>query len=179
MSPYRSWINKSSLEIVLGDITQQTTEAIVNSANRNLEPGGGVSGAIHRAAGPELAEECRKLGGCNTTEAKLTKGYNLKAKYVIHTVGPIFRYREKDAIDLRNTYLNCLKLALENGIKSIAFPSISTGIYGYPIREAAEIALTAIKDFLRKNHGINLVRIVLLKDDDFRIYKQTAERLRI
>ena len=137
-----------SFQIVLGDITKAETTAIVNAANTSLLGGGGVDGAIHRAAGPELLKECRKLNGCPTGEAKITKGYRLKAKYVIHTPGP--RYldgKHQEVKLLEECYRNCLNLAIQNGIHDISFPSISTGIYRYPLNEAAEIAVRTIHDY--------------------------------
>jgi len=171
------FIRNSKLEIIKDDITKQDTDAIVNAANQYLSPGGGVSGAIHRAAGAGLAEECRKLGGCKTGEAKITKGYNLKAKYVIHTVGPVYSGSDMDKINLAKCYKNSLLIAKQNKLKSISFPSISTGIFGYPVEEAAEIALKTIYDFLKENSEIQLVRMVLYSQKDYEIYETTATKI--
>jgi O-acetyl-ADP-ribose deacetylase (regulator of RNase III) len=154
-------VNRSRLQFVVGDITAQDTEAVVNAANSRLAPGGGVAGAIHRAAGPDLWEECKKLGGCATGEAKITKGYNLPNRYVIHTVGPVYSGSSKDAGLLRSCYINSLKLADAHDIKSISFPALSTGIFGYPLDEAATVAINAIIDYLDGDTAIETVRMVL------------------
>jgi O-acetyl-ADP-ribose deacetylase (regulator of RNase III) len=170
-------IGNSILELICGDITVQKTEAIANAANRRLSPGGGVSGAIHRAAGPELWEESKKLGGCETGEAKLTDGHNLKAKYVIHTVGPVYSGSADDSQDLKNCYKNSLLLASRKKIKSISFPSISTGIFDYPVKEASMIALKTIADFLKEHQEIKLVRMILFSEGDYKIYKSSLEKI--
>ncbi|MBE0479195.1 O-acetyl-ADP-ribose deacetylase [Candidatus Aerophobetes bacterium] len=172
----RKKIGKSYLELVQGNITEQDTEAIVNAANERLAPGGGVAGAIHRAAGPSLWEECKKLGGCKTGEAKLTSGHNLRATYVIHTVGPVYSGRDKDSEDLKNSYKNSLKLATEKNIRSVSFPSISTGAFGYPVDEAARIALETVVEYLKKD-GVELVRFVLFGKKDFSVYQQTLQKI--
>ena len=165
-------VGSSFLELVQGDITKQHTEAIVNAANERLAPGGGVAGAIHRAAGPELWEECKRLGGCKTGEAKITKGYRLPARYVIHTVGPIYSGNERDAQLLEACYMNSLKLAVERGIKTVAFPAISTGAFGYPMEAAAETALKTTIDFLKQNDEIDLVRFILYDSNALRVHEE-------
>ncbi|MBC7333544.1 MAG: O-acetyl-ADP-ribose deacetylase [Actinobacteria bacterium] len=170
-------VGNSFLELVEGDITMQDTDAIVNAANKRLAPGGGVAGAIHRAAGPKLWEECKTLGGCETGEAKITKGYNLKAKYVIHTVGPVYSGSPEDPVNLEKCYKNSLELASKNNIKTIAFPSISTGAFGYPIKEASEIAIKAIASYLKDHPEIEVVRMVLYGRSDWEVYKETADSI--
>lgn len=171
-------IGQSTLELVEGDITQQDTEAIVNAANPTLLGGGGVDGAIHRAAGPELLEECKTLGGCPTGEARITRGYRLKAKYVIHTVGPVYREAGAKAPQLlASAYRNSLRLASQHGIKTIAFPSLSTGAYGYPIEEAAPIALRTVADYLKDHPEIQLVRFVLFGKAAYQAYEKALREM--
>ena len=163
------------LLVVRGDITREETDAIVNAANCSLLGGGGVDGAIHRAAGPRLLEECRTLGGCRTGEAKITKGYDLKAEYVIHTPGPVWHgggYGEDEL--LRSCYLSCLKLASENGCRTIAFPSISTGVYHFPLDRAARIAVGAIRDYLSAHEEIEEVRMVCFDAHTQQVYETAA-----
>ena len=167
--------NLSKIEIAKGDITKTDVDAIANAANHTLLGGGGVDGAIHRAAGPKLLEECRKLNGCLTGEAKITKGYNLPAKYIIHTVGPIWQGgKNNEPALLRNCYLNSLKLAEKYHLKTIAFPAISTGAYGYPKERAAKIALRTVREYL-KDSKINKVIFVLYTDEDYEIYKRLLD----
>ena len=139
---------KNQIHVVQGDITKLDCNCIVNAANRSLLGGGGVDGAIHRAAGPELLAECRTLHGCRTGEAKITKGYRLRAKYIIHTVGPIYSGTAEDAAQLADCYRNSLNLAKEHDVHSIAFPAISTGVYGYPLEDATEIAVKIVAQWL-------------------------------
>lgn len=159
------------IEIIEGDITKQTVDAIVNAANTTLLGGGGVDGAIHRASGPKLLEECRTLNGCKTGEAKITKGYNLPVKYVIHTVGPVWNdgKRNEDEL-LANCYKNSLILAKKHDVKIIAFPSISTGAYRFPIDRACKIALKEVKDFLNKDTSIEKVIFVCFGKEVYNSY---------
>lgn len=163
----------SKISAVLGDITLQNTDAIVNAANKTLLGGGGVDGAIHRAAGKELLEECRYLNGCETGEAKITKGYKLSAKFVIHTVGPVWnggKYGEEEK--LADCYRNSLRIAVENNIKSISFPAISTGIYRFPLEKAVKIAVKETKSFLEKDNSIEKVVFVCFDEFTFTKYEE-------
>jgi O-acetyl-ADP-ribose deacetylase (regulator of RNase III) len=152
--------------VVQGDITRQSVDAIVNAANERLLGGGGVDGAIHRAAGPELLEECRKIGGCPTGEARITSGYRLPARHVIHTVGPVWQGGGKgEPALLAACYRNSLELALANGARTIAFPGISTGIYGYPLEAATRLAMTTVKDCLARMPALEEVRFVTFSEE--------------
>jgi O-acetyl-ADP-ribose deacetylase len=169
---------KIRVEILEGDITKIAVDAIVNAANTSLLGGGGVDGAIHRAAGPQLLEECRKLGGCPTGEARITRGYNLPAGHVIHTVGPVWRGGCNGEPDLlASCYHSSLLLAKDNKIETIAFPSISTGVYSYPVEEAAEIAITTINLFLRNNTLPQRVYIVCFDKNTFAKYQAAVDKL--
>jgi O-acetyl-ADP-ribose deacetylase (regulator of RNase III) len=166
------------IELVRGDITRQAVDAIVNAANTSLLGGGGVDGAIHRAAGPQLLEECRSVGGCPTGEARITGGYDLPARHVIHTVGPVFRDGQHGEPDqLRAAYQNSLSLSTERELRTIAFPSISTGAYRYPIREAARIALRTTLEWLGGHALPEKVVFVLFSSDDLAVYERTLQEL--
>ena len=171
-------IGSSSLELVQGDITQQDVDAIVNAANESLLGGGGVDGAIHRAAGPKLLAECRTLNGCETGSAKITRGYNLKARHVIHAVGPIYHdgKRGEPAL-LASAYRTCLELASQNQCASIAFPAISTGVYGYPMEDAARVAFRIIVEYLEQHPEIKLVRYVLYDARAFAVHQRVVEEV--
>jgi len=161
------------IELIQGDITVLDVDAIVNAANKTLLGGGGVDGAIHRAAGSELLMECKTLNGCETGEAKITKAYQLPAKFVIHTVGPIWNDGKKnEETNLRSCYLNSLRLAKDNNCKTVAFPNISTGIYGYPKKLAAETAVKAVKEFLNNHMEINKVFFVCFDDENYSLYSK-------
>ena len=164
-------------EIFKGDITKQKVDAIVNAANTTLVGGGGVDGAIHRAAGKELLDECKKLGGCKTGEAKLTSGCNLPAKYIIHTVGPVWNGGKNNEDELlASCYRNSLKLAVENGIKSIAFPAISTGVYLFPLERATKIAIDEVTKFLNDNDELEKVIFVAFDDSTYNCYEEKLEQ---
>lgn len=161
------------LSVIEGDITKLAVDAIVNAANTTLLGGGGVDGAIHRAAGPKLLEECKMLGGCTTGDAKLTKGYNLPAKYVIHTVGPVWQggnHREDEL--LASCYRRCFEIARERGIKTIAFPSISTGAYGFPVERASKIAAREIRAALEDNPALEQAAVVCFDPDTYHWYRK-------
>ncbi|WP_077367240.1 O-acetyl-ADP-ribose deacetylase [Anaerosalibacter sp. Marseille-P3206] len=163
----------SIIKIVKGDITVQKVDAIVNAANSTLLGGGGVDGAIHKAGGPEILEQCKRIGGCPTGEARITTAGKMASKYVIHTVGPIYKNgKNREGELLYNAYYNSLILAREYNLKSIAFPSISTGAYGYPIKEAAEIAIEAVIDFIEDNDFVIDITFVLFNESDYNIYEK-------
>lgn len=170
--------NQTLIELVRGDITLENTDAIVNAANSRLAGGGGVDGAIHRAGGPAILDECRQIGGCPTGEAVITTGGNLKARYVIHTVGPIYRNgAQGEERLLASAYSNSLKLAGKKGVQSISFPAISCGVYGYPLSEAARIALRACVDFALANTEIKLIRHVLFSQKILDAFEQEFKKL--
>jgi len=161
------------IEILRGDITKLEVDAIVNAANTTLLGGGGVDGEIHRAAGPELLAECRTLGGCPPGEAKITRGYHLPTRFVIHTVGPVWRGgKHGEPQTLANCYRNSLQVAVENGIRTIAFPAISCGAYGYPVQEAAQIAVKTMREFLTNNDKIDNAIFVLWSENIYETYRQ-------
>ena len=170
----------TNIYVVQGNIVDMDTEAIVNAANTSLLGGSGVDGAIHRAAGPELLAECRTLKGCPTGEAKITKGYRLKAKYVIHTPGPIWRGGNKNEAELlAGSYRNSLKRAVENSVKSIAFPAISTGVYGYPLKEATEIAVKTVVEFTSAEKSIEKVVFVCFDSFTYKVYEEVLSRYNV
>ena len=166
------------ISIIKGDITKLEVDVIVNTANKTLLGGGGVDGAIHRAAGRGLYEECKTLNGCETGEAKITKGYKLPAKYVIHTAGPVWnggKYNEPSL--LRKCYINSLNLAKEHGLRTIAFPSISTGVYGYPVEPASKIAIETAISFLNENKVPENVTFVCFSDNDLKVYEKNLKQI--
>ncbi len=159
------------IEIRQGDITQLDVDAIVNAANTKLLGGGGVDGAIHRAAGPQLLEACRTIGGCPTGEARITGGYNLAARHVIHTVGPVYSGKQQDSQLLTHCYLNSLKLAVENNLTTIAFPAISCGVYGYPLEDACKIAVETSYSFLKRNPFLQKIIFIQFSETDYAVYE--------
>jgi O-acetyl-ADP-ribose deacetylase (regulator of RNase III) len=176
--PIKDKVVGDKIDIVEGDITRLAVDAIVNAANNQLLGGGGVDGAIHLAAGPELLEECRTLGGCNTGEAKITRGYRLMAKYVIHAVGPVWHGGDRGEPGLlRGCYRNSFRLAVENGLPSIAFPSISTGVYGYPLEEATVIAFTETKHFLENDLSMGKVIFACYPPENAAIYRKVCKEI--
>jgi len=177
-------VGSAVLQLVRGDITEVEADAIVNAANSSLMGGGGVDGAVHRRGGPKIAEECRRIretewpDGLPTGKAVITSGGNLKAKHVIHTVGPVWMGGfHVEAELLKQAYRNSLKLAVSKGLKTVAFPSISTGAYGYPVEEASRVAVGTVKDFLEKEDKLDRVMLVLFSETDFQVYAETAKSL--
>lgn len=169
--------NNTRLNIKEGDITKEKVDVIVNAANNTLLGGGGVDGAIHREGGVSILEQCKKIGGCPTGEARITTGGNLDARYVIHTVGPVYSHGiSKEEKLLYNSYYNSLELAKEYKLKTISFPSISTGAYGYPIEEAVKVVISAIKDFLNDNKELEEINFVLFSKVNYDVYKQAFSK---
>lgn len=175
--PLKQYSLLGNIEIVHRGVVFEKVDVIVNAANSSLLGGGGVDGAIHQAAGPELREECEKIGGCPTGHAKITKGYNLPAEFIIHTVGPIYNDgSQNEAVLLANCYRNSLQIAKENKCNSIAFPCISTGIYGYPLEAAAKIAITTAVAFLENNNTPSLIRFCCFTLEEYSIYTELYDK---
>lgn len=165
------------IKVIKGDITKQDTDAVVNAANKKLSPGGGVAGAIHAAAGPGLWEECKKIGICETGGAVITKGYKLPAKWVIHTVGPVWANRAEDPEMLSSSYKNSLALADNHNIRSISFPAISTGAFGYPLEEGAEIALKSVCEAAEKLSSVKIIQFILYDDRAYNVFENKLKSL--
>jgi len=171
-------VNNAVIALVQGDITAEETDAIVNAANSGLRGGGGVDGAIHRAGGPSIMEECRKIGSCPTGQAVVTGGGNLKARYVIHTVGPVYRGGSRGEPGLlKSVYRESLKRVTEKGLTSVSFPAISAGVYGYPLEEAARIALTTAIDYVKDHDEIRLIRFVLFSRDIYDVFSNELKQI--
>ena len=171
-------INETKIVLVCGDITKETTDAIVNAANEDLAGGGGVDGAIHKAGGPAIIAECRKIGGCPTGQAVITTAGKLAAKYVIHTVGPVYHGGNKGEADLlQNAYGNSLKLAREKGMQSISFPAISCGVYGYPVDQAARLAMKTCIEIARENADIKVIRHILFNRQIYDVFSAELKKL--
>ncbi len=172
-------VSNGVVEVLRGDITKQETDAVVNAANKRLAPGGGVAGAIHRAAGDQLWEECKELGGCETGEAKITKGHDLPAGYIVHTVGPVYSGSDEDAELLAASYFNSLRVADENKLSSVSFPALSTGAFGYPIEQAAEIAMSTVAGYLRRypQSNLKLIRFVLFDKASEQVHCEALSRV--
>jgi O-acetyl-ADP-ribose deacetylase (regulator of RNase III) len=184
MAKYEFKVGKTTVRLVKGDITDMATDAVVNAANSSLLGGGGVDGAIHRKGGPKILQECKKIraaewpDGLPTGKAVITSGGNLKAKHVIHTVGPVWHGGNRGEAELlRDAYVNCLGLAVSEGVRTVAFPSISTGVYGYPVERASLVALRAVKDFLEKDDRFAEVVFVLFSEGALAVYGPVAEKL--
>jgi O-acetyl-ADP-ribose deacetylase (regulator of RNase III) len=170
-------VNGTRIETVRGDISCEQVDAVVNAANRTLLGGGGVDGAIHRGAGPELLAECKALNGCDTGDAKMTRGYRLPAKHIIHTVGPVYSESGPNAARrLASCHRRSMEIAIEHGLKSVAFPAISCGVYGYPVDEAAHVAANTVVEFVTEHPGLELVRFVLFNDEALRAFSAQIER---
>lgn len=175
MSPIKFLV--PNIKIIRGDITTVEVDAIVNAANSSLSYGAGVCGAIHKAAGPKLSQACKMLGGCKTGQAKITLGFNLPARFIIHTVGPVWRGGGAHEPELlENCYRNSMSVAKDNNIKSIAFPAISCGIFGYPVQQATEIAVRTIKDILEQEPGFEQVLFVCFEDETFKVYNSLMQK---
>lgn len=170
-------VGKATLELLRGDITRQQVDAVVNAANPELAPGGGVAGAIHRAAGPGLWEECRPLGPIGTGEAVITGGHALPARFVIHTVGPVYSGSPRDPELLARCYRGCLRLAAQHGVRSLAFPALSTGAFGYPLREAARVALPTLVEGLPHHPTLELLRLVLWGEESLRVHQEVLREV--